>query len=67
MQMDVQALLVSLRGQKIRLPDLHIILEDFAQAVNPGMERMSEDVNQRLRRSVTFASAAGVPACCAYM
>ena len=51
---DVRILIQSLKGQKVRLPDLHNIFADWTEAVNPEVERMREDVSKRLKRQVLF-------------
>ena len=43
-----QQLLHSLRGQSVVIPDLRTLFDHWPQGVNPEVERLREDVENRL-------------------
>ena len=45
-----QQLLKSLQGRSLRIPDLQALLKHWPQYVNPELEHLQRDVNERLQR-----------------
>lgn len=45
-----QRLLESLRGQELHVPDLQPLFKHWPQSVNPNLDRLRKDVDERLKR-----------------
>lgn len=45
--------LSALKGQRVRVPDLQALLQDWPQYTNPYYERLKTDVDAKLDESVT--------------
>ena len=50
---DREQLLQSLRGRKLRIPDLQALVRQWPQYVNPELDRLRADVDQRLQECVS--------------
>lgn len=47
-----QHLLESLRGQELRIPDLQGFFDHWPQYINPNLQHLRRDVDERLKRLV---------------
>ena len=56
-----QRLLSSLRGQTLVLPDICKFLEHWPQYINPEIERLREEVDDRLSRQEDKSSSCSTP------
>lgn len=55
-QNDSQSILAELRGQSIVLPDLNAIFLGWPKDVNPGLDRLRDDVDEWLTRTLSHNS-----------
>ena len=51
---DREQLLQSLRGRKLRIPDLQAMLKHWPQYVHPELDCLRKDVNRHFRECVSF-------------